>query len=79
MKLLRTTVLGLTLFFGNQATFAEERDAPVALDPPLQEDVDPAEDTARPDWANPNAEEPDLGVDDDPTPFDLGTNPPDPD
>lgn len=79
MNLLRTTVLGLALFFMTGATLAEERDTPVALDPPLQEDVNTADDSARPDWANPNAEEPDLGVDDDPTPFDLGTNPPAPD
>ena len=79
MKLLRITMMGLALFFVTGATLAAEKDPPLPQDTPLQDDVDMGDDAARPDWANPNAEEPDLAVDDDPTPFDLGTNPPDQD
>ncbi len=46
--------------------------------PQLSDDDDDAE-SARPAWADPNAEPPPLAVDDDPTPFDPAERPPDPD
>jgi hypothetical protein len=79
MKLLRKTLMGLALLVAAGAALAADNDPPVAPEPIPQDDVAPGGDTARPDWANPDAEEPVGGVDDDPTPFDLGTNPPDPD
>lgn len=79
MKLLVTVLMGLALLFAAGAALAADNDPPIVSDPVPQDDMAPGDDTARPDWANPDADPPVGGVDDDPTPFDLGTNPPDPD
>ncbi len=49
---------------------------PETSDPAIEDDD---ADSARPAWADPNAEPPPVGVDDDPTPFDPAERPPDPD
>ena len=80
MKVLRTMLMGMALIAATWGSaLADPNEPPVASDPLPQDDVDPNEDTARPEWADPNADDPVGGVDDDPTPFDPGTNPPDPD
>ncbi len=79
MKVLRTTPMGAALILATGAALAADNDPPFVSDPLPEDNVDPGDDTARPEWANPDADEPVGGVDEDPTPFDLGTNPPDPD
>ena len=80
MTVLRTMLTALVLFglafaAAMDAAFAEPRETITYDGPIIENDLDPEENTARPDWDNPNAEMSVGGVDDDPTPFDLGTNP----
>ncbi len=54
---------------------AEKADPPVAADPQPQDDLSTDDDSARPEWADPNQSDPIGGVDEDPTPFDPGSRP----
>ena len=81
MRMLMITLLSMAVFAVNDAG-AARADDPEPLTPSDSQPADDAasnDNSARPEWTNPNQSDDPVGVDDDPTPFDPGTFPPDPD
>lgn len=72
MNLIRIALLAMAVLTANSGgdALAGNVDPPIGTAPPPLEDVSPDDDEARPEWADPNASDPTIGVDDDPTPFD---------
>ncbi len=82
MNVLRFLIVTLALASSLAPSFAgagEQKENVIPPQPSTPALDDEDDDSARPAWADPNAEPPPLAVDDDPTPFDPAERPPDPD